>query len=765
MRKYFGKIFFLCILGIFFCSCTGRAVSDNPTVDGESEDLSAGERLLDGYVWTARFEMAENDDILYRATTTGDAPQLMGSALYYKISSPWDKDRHISERAVYVQEQGEKARLLLRFGKEDRKFLSDFAVGEDGALYFVYGELDEEGEKEAVILMKLDKELRERYSVDVTQILTDLRLFDWEVRADGSIYGLTDDGMMLFWNERGEFQEQFSLNIDNLDTFNPGGLICTRSEGDYAYYLPQEENGSTKLLLYPLDVWREMGEQKRKTAQPLAVDLRSQSVAAQNYDQLFVFADREGAYLADKNGLYKINLTDGSLVKLFTWEEVNLRVESIQQMARQEDGSFLFYVLDSFRKKNAWCLVEAVPASEAPEKTELVLGVASIPYGCATSLSFFLNEVVLSYNLIHPECPVTIRQYNRADLTDFQLELINGEGPDLLLEPSTYFDMENLLQKNAVIDLMPYLEKSEEVTTEDIVPGILKAITKEGQIARIPLSFSVDVLIIPKEKAEERMTPEELFSFASKEALYRDIYPFSVWQILQGGEIEKYVDEEKQSCFFDREEFVDFLEDMRTLNNLECMGNTKMRAELFRDRQLPLIQDELSCMMDYLNMRDAFADCGRIIGYPNSDRELRYPLNMYDWLGINNASEHKEEAWSFIEFCLSYPFFTDKVSDRFTVVRDIFEEQICFDNVEKLQGAYPYPSPFTGKSPEWNNPVFTTEEETDWLREITEHLYFYENNDLENIVREESAAFFAGDISAQETAKRIQSRAMLVLGE
>ena len=138
---------------------------------------------------------------------------------------------------------------------------------------------------------------------------------------------------------------------------------------------------------------------------------------------------------------------------------------------------------------------------------------------------------------------------------------------------------------------------------------------------------------------------------------------------------------------------------------------------------------------------------------------------MYDWLGINNASEHKEEAWNFIEFCLSYTSLADKVSDRFAVIKDTFEEQIHFENIEKLNGAHFYPNNFTDKGIDWTNPVFTTKEETDWLREITEHLYFYENDDLKNIIMEESGAFFAGDISAQEAAKRIQNRAMLVLGE
>lgn len=59
----------------------------------------------------------------------------------------------------------------------------------------------------------------------------------------------------------------------------------------------------------------------------------------------------------------------------------------------------------------------------------------------------------------------------------------------------------------------------------------------------------------------------------------------------------------------------------------------------------------------------------------------------------------------------------------------------------------------------------TTQEETDFLWEMTKHSYLYEDSNLLRVISEESKAYFAGDISAQEAAERIQNRASLVLGE
>lgn len=131
-------------------------------------------------------------------------------------------------------------------------------------------------------------------------------------------------------------------------------------------------------------------------------------------------------------------------------------------------------------------------------------------------------------------------------------------------------------------------------------------------------------------------------------------------------------------------------------------------------------------------------------------------------MGINSASEHKEEAWEFIEFCLSYTSRSDNVRNRFVVVKDKFEQQTQYESTE------PYFIKWNDYDENWMNwqdIPSTTQEETSFLRGLSEHLYLYENDDLLQIIEEEADAFFAGDIDAQEAVRRIQNRAALVLGE
>lgn len=754
------------LLAVLFCSCAGDAVSQSGTEDTSQETVVSGVLVPEGYVLDVSFEAAGEKS---RMTDL----QLMNNTLYYGVYT-WDEEGSILTGEIYAQERGHEERLLLSLGKEDQKEPKAFTVGEDGSLYLLYQESDEQKQTEKYVLEKRDRELRELYCVEVAGDETDEEVLksvnDLKV-IDSGVCAMTWDGRVLFWNEDGACQESFSL-WEGREEFYYSGLLRMGEEGLYAYQVQEgrEEGESGKAWFYDLAAWREMDETERMTAKPLLIDLDSTPVVAGRYDMIYVWKGQgNGLYFGDRNGLWQLDPKSGLVEEAFSWQDAGLQPESVRAVLRQEDGSFLLYIFDTLEGENYWVALTAKPASQVSEKTELVLGVAGLHFS-TDSLTSILDQVVSSYNRMHPECPVTVRKYeNDSSVMDFQKELLNGEGPDILLESSTYFDMDNLLQKKAVVDLAPYLEAAKLVTAADIVPGILEQITKEGQIPRIPLSFSVGVLIVPDEVPEEVMTPKDLLSLITKDARYLDTMLYnkeaedSLNVILSAGEIGRYVDETNQSCSFDSEEFIRLLEAVKTLKDLEWMGNWKMRAELFRDRQLTVIREELSCMADYLLMRDTFADCARIVGYPNSDRELRYPVTLYDWLGINNASEHKEEAWSFIEFCLSYTSKADKGSDRFAVTKDTFERQTRFD--EETEQGYIFQSIYSGEYFDWENTAFTTKEETDWLRGLTGHLFYFENDNLMKIITEEAAAYFAGDKSAQEAAKIIQSRVSLLIGE
>ncbi|RKJ20464.1 extracellular solute-binding protein [bacterium D16-50] len=772
MRKNRIPIICFGILALFLWGCgkTPDSPKAQPSDTGPQKEQTenVSKTLPDGYVLSASFEDAGGDTRTYHDIL--HSTYLVGDSLYYYYSE-FDRKQNKVVTEVYLQERGKEARLL-NLSAEEGSRLYTAAAGEDGCLYLLYHKSDENGDIKSYTLEKRDENLQLVYSVDTTaglkQASADPNVYInfMEADADGKLYGLTLKGLVVCWDETGVYQGCTSLPVNPAETLTRG-LVNAGSDGVYAYWSGLDEKKKSFVHLYDLNKWLGMKEDEQKDAVPLQLDLSSVPESTSiGSEKLFLFSGYgEGAYLADQNRLWQIDLSDGSIEPLLVWQDAYLRAGYVREIRRREDGGFLLYIFDSMEQENYWVDLNPIPAHELPEKIELVLGVAGREGANSETVTNKIDRLVLSYNRTHPYCHVTIKEYAAGSVTDLQLELISGKGPDILMERESFFDMETLMSKGAVEDLAPYLAGGGELSGEDILPGILELIKKDGRISRIPLTFSAGIMILPKDRPQEFMTPEETVEFMTQDDDgYVDqlIRPASfLLQILSGGEIDQYADAQSKTCSFDSHEFVSLLEQMNKLRDMKTTQRPWERLEPFLSGQIKAYVDELGSMEDYLCIRETFFDIWEITGFPNSERELRYPAHLYDWLGMNSASQHKDEAWSFIEFCLSYATRFSNTSDRFVVTSDAFSRQSHHDyeNSIDVMG----PALFDGGGTTRFDS--TTQEETDFLWEMTKHLYLYEDSNLLRVISEESKAYFGGDISAQEAAERIQNRASLVLGE
>ena len=767
MNKSIMRIACLGILSTFLFACGKEEAPTDasvPPTESETEVTPSQAKsdywkLPEGYALSVKFVNAEGKKGQRNY-------ELIGNSLYYSTHF-YDGKQNRSTSNVYVHEMGNEAQLLdLPLRKEHA--ISLMTIDEEENLYLLYEDEGNNEESRTYTLEKRDKQLQVIYTTKVTEISGSD--YDMKVSSDGTLYILTLRGMVLYWDASGVYQGCFTLPV-NATTAKGRicfGLVNAGESGIYAYWTGPDEESFNSVHLYDLNKWKDMDEEERKAAAPLRVDTASapEVLTPCSNNGLYVFSGHEnGLYLMDYNRLWQIDLSDGSLVPLFAWQDVSLKAEDVKEIRRQEDDSFLVYIFNTLEEENYWVSLNPIPADEIPEKIELVLGIAGSKW-TNPSLMSKVDQVVLSYNRTHPECCVTIKQYEASDITNFQLELLSGKGPDILLERESFFDMDTLIGKGAVEDLAPYLAGSKETSSEDIIPGILGLITRNGKISRIPLSFSVDVMILPKDIAQKVLTPQELAEYmAGDEGTYIDylVWPNSLLlQILFGAEIDHYIDEENKSCSFDSPEFVNLLERLNPLKDMEMIGAREERAALFHSGQLKAIVEEMNCMEDYLCIREAFSDTVVIAGFPNSEGELRYPATLYDWMGINSASKHKDAAWDFIDFCLSYTSRSDNVADRFTVLKSKFDLQTQYED-DSLYLVTWNDYDVSGNGLYDFDP--TTQAETELLQGISDHLFYYDNQNLWQIIQEETSAFFAGDISAQEAAKRIQNRANLVLGE
>jgi multiple sugar transport system substrate-binding protein len=86
---------------------------------------------------------------------------------------------------------------------------------------------------------------------------------------------------------------------------------------------------------------------------------------------------------------------------------------------------------------------------------------------------------------LHPEIKVNVRTVQFRDMVnDLARGIATGNSPDI-----TYIDNPEVplfASRGLLLDLAPYIEKSEVIKTEDIFPGPLSSVTWEGGIYGIP---------------------------------------------------------------------------------------------------------------------------------------------------------------------------------------------------------------------------------------------------------------------------------------
>ena len=135
------------------------------------------------------------------------------------------------------------------------------------------------------------------------------------------------------------------------------------------------------------------------------------------------------------------------------------------------------------------------------------------------------------------------------------------------------------------------------------------------------------------------------------------------------------------------------------------------------------------------------------IGWPTVDGSNGTDIRLTQAVGINKATKNIEGCWEFVKYLLKNPILIDNASGMPTYAPLVSED------LEMLNSGEPK--------------FKTTEEDMEIvinLAKESEQLTYYDE-EVMNIILNESSAFIQGNTSASETAKRIQSRVSLYMKE
>lgn len=502
---------------------------------------------------------------------------------------------------------------------------------------------------------------------------------------------------------------------------------------------------------------------------------QSRLAAPGGYGDYRLFVDRGNTLLGIRE--------DGTAETVIDWDASDL---APMQTAPLPDGSFLAYELND-GGNGTWYRLTRLHKSETGDKRELTLAVMNGPYQ--------VKEFVQSFNRAHSDIRITTRAYtdseNRTALEQLKMDLVSDDAPDLVLLYDGHEQFLKLGSKGAFCDLNEDLARDAQLSRDALVPNVLTALQHpDGALYALPSGFVVETIAV-----KSKFTDKESWTVDDMLALYEgadDIFYYwstkedALLMFLTGVD---FTDELAGTCRFDSPEFVKILEfcdrypaeSTTPEKNYEDPEQTEKWQNWYYENFMKYQRDQDYLYPFAISAPGGFAlpqwsyvkaELGgdmTLTGYPSDNGQggrITTVASHYTEcgeLGIVSTTSDRDTAWEVVK---AYVEDAKEYNERpaFSILDAAFEEQM--DGMMYVwDDDKPSDVPYVEDNGNEIHPL--TQEERDALERYIRgcDTFMMLDETVKTIVLEEAGMYFAGDRTAQETARKIQSRAELYLSE
>ena len=585
---------------------------------------------------------------------------------------------------------------------------------------------------------------------------------------DTSLVVIGTDGSTLFKIEGGD-----DMYIDRIVTLKDGTVAATTW-------------GERGMELLPVDFeGKKFGE-----AMTLPNDAYNLYSGGGDYD----------LYYNSGINLYGYDAATGEGVKLLNWMDCDINGNDMNGISFGSDGRILV-VLNHWtynrysdddsnsRSTGEIAVVSKVPYESVPQKTVLTLATQ---YMGGSNLS----NAIIKFNRNNDKYRISVKDYSEynteddysAGLTKLTTEILAGNLPDMLLLNGN-MPYEQYAAKGILEDLYPYIDSDSEMSREDFFPTVLAALEVDGKLCQAASGFGIQAVMGPKsvvgdtpgwtyEQYNEALSqmPEGCVGFSRY--MTRD----SMLQTLLAADTDYYVNWTTGECRFDTPEFADMLNFAAQFPADYPEDDVYVdERELISEGKQMLTTAYISSFDDIL-YNDVYFGPGNAtyIGYPTNEG-VGNLLTINGGIAITKNCADKDGAWQFVRSFLTekgqdemYDYYLPtniKLFDRYLehemvqeYEKDADGNYVLDENGERI----PISKGGWGMMDGTTYEIYAiTQEQADQLKELinnTTKLANY-NDSVFDIVNEQAQAFFAGQKSAEEVAKLIQSKANIYVNE
>ncbi|MCL2222290.1 MAG: extracellular solute-binding protein [Oscillospiraceae bacterium] len=373
---------------------------------------------------------------------------------------------------------------------------------------------------------------------------------------------------------------------------------------------------------------------------------------------------------------------------------------------------------------------------------------------------------------------IEVINYTHSDMERLRIELMTGRGPDIFKLSWFGADFVAALSEGVfMLDLYQMIDADPYLQREDFFPSILSTWeNSRGELVKLAPNFSMLTIMGMSStfpSAPEEWTYADFIKFYQEARAAGYSYPLGVTldrlymldKLLFAD--DTFFSEKDGTANFDSDSFINVLNFVLTIpadqgwerisDNLSISG-WDPESNLLRGEQLLIPFASIRCLRHFRELRTRLGGF-TAFGFPSSDapvHAVQAPLGTA--IGIRANSPHIEAAWEFARISLLPGVFQG--DNVFPTRVDMFEQVIS----NELDRAAPMTAFWEGNSVEVP-PL--TEADAELLRELVANIGHTPiiEHPVQNIVREDVLPFFAGQRSAEDTARIIQSRVQILLAE
>ena len=419
--------------------------------------------------------------------------------------------------------------------------------------------------------------------------------------------------------------------------------------------------------------------------------------------------------------------------ELFDWSEPGIVSPGYTNLYELGDGSWLLF----YRGQTS---LELLEEKLLPPKTTLTL-LTDLPRA-------ELYTIVNDFNRTSEEYRVEVIQFGEDGLTAelLRTQLIAGEGPDIF----AFYDRSSLadLGANSFEDLLIYLDADEEYGRDTLVPELLEAMCVQGKLSWLPYSFGISTFTAPSAYlSEPGFSFDEAKQAAAKAGLplfpgwmTRDI----LWGWLSDFAVGQYMDLEAWTCSFDSEDYISLLEECAAAASEFGSDSAALYNSLL---QFELLQN----LIRVSTISDNYGGAYAFVGVPNetTNGSMFSPDLCF---AISSTSGNKDAAWQLVRSCLSDEHQQMNLTS-FPASASVLDAMID-DAVENGVHYYEYEYELDeADAAKLRGLISETQTAQDAYPAVL------------NIMAEDAAQFFAGQITAEQAAVYTQNRVSTWLAE